>query len=146
MSEVVSFSKAEWEAFLKDSEELIGRYSALLKKVSELEESKKALEGRIQILEEELRRAEDTRRILEVEKERELRYSRENLHQLHSEVSHLLQTETPASSPIEEVSRPVQESAAGPEVEAPEEPKSIEDVIQARRDAVRKLLGEGDEA
>ena len=146
MSEVFSFSKDEWEAFLKDSEELIGRYTALLKKVSELEESKKELERRVQILEEELRRVEEARRILEVEKERELRYSRENLHQIHSEVSRLLQTEAPGPGPSEAASPPVRESAASPEAEAQEEPKSIEEVIQARRDAVRKLLSEGEEA
>lgn len=145
MSEFVTFSKDEWEAFLRDSEKLIGKYNALLKRANELEDSKRNLEQRLRDVEGQLRRAEEGRRAVEVEKEKELTYGRENIRRLHSQVSRLLEEEIPESDAAAEVQVVMRETVPSIEPPVSSESKSVEDVLRERREAVRKLLDESEE-
>jgi cell division septum initiation protein DivIVA len=145
MSDVVSFNKDEWEAFLRDSEELINRYNALLKRVADLEESKVELEQRLQLAQEQLREAQEMKRAVDAEKEQELIYGRENIRRLHSEVSRMLETEVPEQGVVGEVEVTMVENARKAEPKAQTGSKSVEDVLKQRRDAVRRLLSDSEE-
>lgn len=145
MSEVVSFNKDEWEAFLRDSEELINRYNSLLKRVGDLEESKKELEQRLQLAQEQLREAQEMKRTVDAEKEQELMYGRENIRRLHSEVSRMLETEVPEQGSVGEIEVTMLENTQSVEPKARTGSESVEDVLKERRDAVRRLLADSEE-
>jgi len=126
MSEDVTVSKDEWEAFLRDSEELIEKYDVLLRKVNELEESKRKLK-------------------------QSARTRAEKIRALHSQVSRLLQTEIPKPSPAqppeedevkEEVEVGVVEITPSAEAQVSKESKTIEKILRERREAAMKLLKE----
>ncbi len=154
MSEKVTISKDEWEAFLRDSEELIAKYDALLRKVNELEESKKDLEQRLQLAKEQLRRVEEMERTREIKAEKHIINDTEKIRNLHSKVNRLLQTELPEPSTTrpkegvevkEEVEVGVVEITPKAEPAISKESKTVEKILRERREAAMKLLKEDEE-
>ncbi len=51
MSEIVQIKKGDWDAFMKDNDELMRRCQTLLGKVKSLEQKNKEMEKRLQVSE-----------------------------------------------------------------------------------------------